>query len=124
MEKQKLIYVESKAQFSPSEVSDKAIVFIEDTKEIWTHGVYFSCSGAWASPITLSLTGDTTGSVSIDGSGNASIATTTLRLSASSYPTDANNAASTANHNISYYARIGRDASNLFPVGSNANGIL
>lgn len=77
MEKQKLIYVESKAQFSPSEVSDKAIVFIKDTKEIWTHGIYFSCSGTWATPITLSLTGDTTGSVSIDGSGNASLATTT-----------------------------------------------
>ena len=123
MEKQKLIYVESKAQFSPSEVSDKAIVFIKDTKEIWTHGVYFSCSGTWVSPITLRLTGDTTGSVSIDGSGNASITTTTLRLSASSYPTDANNAASTAYHNVSYY-RVNSDTSNLFPVTNNANSIL
>ena len=90
MEKQKLIYVESKAQFSPSEVSDKAIVFIKDTKEIWTHGVYFSCSGTWATPITLSLTGDTTGSVSIDGSGNASIATTTKYLSGTTGINDAN----------------------------------
>ena len=95
MEKQKLIYVESKAKFSPSEVSDKAIVFIKDTKEIWTHSVYFSCSGAWASPITLSLTGDTTGSVSIDGSGNASITTTTNYLATIATPADANDAAST-----------------------------
>ena len=104
-------------------MSDKAIVFIKDTKEIWTHGVYFSCSGTWATPITLSLTGDTTGSVSIDGSGNVSIATTTLRLSTSSYPTDANNAVSTAYHSISYY-RINSDTSNSFPVSNNANGIL
>ena len=124
MEKQKLIYVESKAQFSPSEVSDKAIVFIKDTKEIWTHGVYFSCSGAWASPITLSLTGDTTGSVSIDGSGNASIATTTKYLSGTTDITDANNAANTQQHKIAYYARIHRDASNLFPASYNANAIL
>ena len=124
MEKQKLIYVESKAQFSPSEVSDKAIVFIKDTKEIWTHGVYFSCSGTWATPITLSLTGDTTGSVSIDGSGNVSIATTTNYLSGNTSITDVNNAANTQQHKIAYYARIGRDASNLFPVANNANAIL
>ena len=123
MEKQKLIYVESKAQFSPSEVSDKAIVFIEDTKEIWTHGVYFSCSGAWATPITLSLTGDTTGSVSIDGSGNASITTTTNYLATIATPADANDAASTLWHKISYY-RVNSSASNLFPAGNNANGIL
>lgn len=123
MEKQKLIYVESKAQFSPSEVSDKAIVFIKDTKEIWTHGVYFSCSGTWATPITLSLTGDTTGSVSIDGSGNASIATTTNYLSIISQATDANTAANTKQHAISYY-RINSGASNLFPVANNANAIL
>lgn len=123
MEKQKLIYVESKAQFSPSEVSDKAIVFIKDTKEIWTHGVYFSCSGTWATPITLSLTGDTTGSVSIDGSGNASIATTTNYLSIISQVSDANSAANTKSHAVSYY-RINSGSSNLFPVSSNANGIL
>lgn len=105
-------------------MSDKAIVFIKDTKEIWTHGVYFSCSGTWASPITLSLTGDTTGSVSIDGSGNASIATATNYLSGNISITDANNAANTQQHKIAYYARIGRDASNLFPVGNNANAIL
>lgn len=124
MEKQKLIYVESKAQFSPSEVSDKAIVFIKDTKEIWTHGVYFSCSGAWASPITLSLTGDTTGSVSIDGSGNASIATTTKYLSGNTSITDTNNAANTQQRKIAYYAQIVQGASNLFPVANNANAIL
>lgn len=128
MEKQKLIYVESKAQFSPSEVSDKAIVFIKDTKEIWTHGVYFSCSGAWATPITLSLTGDTTGSVSIDGSGNASIATRTTYLSGTADIKDANNAANNAantqRHKIAYYVNIHRDASNLFPASSDANGIL
>ena len=124
MEKQKLIYVESKAQFSPSEVSDKAIVFIKDTKEIWTHGVYFSCSGTWATPITLSLTGDTTGSVSIDGSGNVSIATTTNYLSGTKGITDTNNAANTQQHKIAYYAEINRDASNLFPVAYNANAIL
>ena len=124
MEKQKLIYVESKAQFSPSEVSDKAIVFIKDTKEIWTHGVYFSCSGTWASPITLSLTGDTTGSVSIDGSGNASIATTTAYLSGTTGINDANNAANTQSQKIAYYPRIGSSASNLFAVGNNANAIL
>lgn len=123
MEKQKLIYAESKAQFSPSEVSDKAIVFIKDTKEIWTHGVYFSCSGTWASPITLSLTGDTTGSVSIDGSGNASIATTTYRLSSSDYPKDANTAYNTRQDVVSYY-RINSGSSNLFPASNNANGIL
>lgn len=105
-------------------MSDKAIVFIEDTKEIWTHGVYFSCSGTWASPITLSLTGDTTGSVSIDGSGNASIATTTNYLSTIKYVTDANDAANTQWHKIAYYANINRDASNLFPWVSNANAIL
>lgn len=124
MEKQKLIYVESKAQFSPSEVSDKAIVFIKDTKEIWTHGVYFSCSGAWATPITLSLTGDTTGSVSIDGSGNASIATTTTYLSGTIGITDANNAANTQQHKIAYYPQVVSSSSNLFAVSNNANAIL
>lgn len=125
MEKQKLIYVESKAQFSPSEVSDKAIVFIEDTKEIWTHGVYFSCSGAWATPITLSLTGDTTGSVSIDGSGNASITTTTNYLSgAGNSLTDYNNAATTQPGRVTYYPMLLNNATNKFPTTNNANGIL
>ena len=105
-------------------MSDKAIVFIKDTKEIWTHGVYFSCSGTWASPITLSLTGDTTGSVSIDGSGNASIATTTAYLSGTTGINDANNAANTQSQKIAYYPRIGSSASNLFAVGNNANAIL
>lgn len=125
MEKQKLIYVESKAQFSPSEVSDKAIVFIKDTKEIWTHGVYFSCSGTWATPITLSLTGDTTGSVSIDGSGNASIATTTRYLSGmSSSSSDCNSAATTQPGNVTYYPCVLNSATNKFPTSNNANGIL
>ena len=124
MEKQKLIYVESKAKFSPSEVSDKAIVFIKDTKEIWTHGVYFSCSGTWATPITLSLTGDTTGSVSIDGSGNASIATTTKYLSGTEGITDANSAANTQWHKIAYYTKVARGTPNLFPAKYNANAIL
>ena len=105
-------------------MSDKAIVFIKDTKEIWTHGVYFSCSGTWATPITLSLTGDTTGSVSIDGSGNASIATTTAYLSGTKGIADANNAAATQYHKIAYYANILRGTSNLFPAGNNANAIL
>ena len=125
MEKQKLIYVESKAQFSPSEVSDKAIVFIKDTKEIWTHGVYFSCSGTWASPITLSLTGDTTGSVSIDGSGNASIATTTKYLSGMvSSASDCNGTATKQPGNITYYPCVLNGAANGFPTVNNANGIL
>lgn len=125
MEKQKLIYVESKAQFSPSEVSDKAIVFIKDTKEIWTHGVYFSCSGTWATPITLNLTGDTTGSVSIDGSGNASIATTTRYLSGmSSSSSDCNSAATTQPGNVTYYPCVLNSATNKFPTSNNANGIL
>lgn len=105
-------------------MSDKAIVFIKDTKEIWTHGVYFSCSGAWASPITLSLTGDTTGSVSIDGSRNASITTTTTYLSGTTGINDANNAVTTQRHKIAYYVNIYRDASNLFPWTNNANAIL
>ena len=105
-------------------MSDKAIVFIKDTKEIWTHGVYFSCSGTWATPITLSLTGDTTGSVSIDGSGNASIKTTTAYLSGTKDITDANNAATTQRHKIAYYVNVYKDTPNLFPATYNANGIL
>lgn len=43
------VYAKSKAMFEerlnmPNEVPDEAIVFIEDTKEIWTHGAYFDCS--------------------------------------------------------------------------------
>lgn len=43
------VYAKSKAMFEerlnmPNEVPDEAIVFIEDTKEIWTHGTYFDCS--------------------------------------------------------------------------------
>ena len=42
------IYAKSKAMFEerldmPNEVPDDAIVFIEDTKEIWTHGHYYGC---------------------------------------------------------------------------------
>ena len=39
------IFVEDKSLFlkelEAGNVSDNAIVFIEDTKEIWNHGVYF-----------------------------------------------------------------------------------
>ena len=40
------IYAQSKAMFEERlhEVPNDAIVFIEDTKEIWTHGHYFDCS--------------------------------------------------------------------------------
>jgi hypothetical protein len=40
------IYAQSKAMFEErlAEVPNEAIVFIEDTKEIWTHGTYFDCS--------------------------------------------------------------------------------
>mgnify|MGYP006969168079 CR=1 FL=1 len=40
------IYAQSKAMFEErlAEVPNDAIVFIEDTKEIWTHGTYFDCS--------------------------------------------------------------------------------
>ncbi len=40
------IYAKSKAMFEErfAEVPNDAIVFIEDTKEIWTHGSYFDCS--------------------------------------------------------------------------------
>lgn len=40
------IYAKSKAMFEEriAKVPNDAIVFIEDTKEIWTHGTYFDCS--------------------------------------------------------------------------------
>lgn len=42
------VYAKSKAMFEErldnAEVPNDAIVFIEDTKEIWTHGTYFDCS--------------------------------------------------------------------------------
>ena len=42
------IYAKSKAMFeerlNSAQVPNDAIVFIEDTKEIWTHGTYFDCS--------------------------------------------------------------------------------
>lgn len=41
------IYTKEKAPFEEAlnngEVLDEAIVFIADTKEIWTHGTYFKC---------------------------------------------------------------------------------
>ena len=124
MEKQKLIYVESKAQFSPSSVSNKAIVFIKDTKEIWTHGTYFICSNVWATPITLTLSGDSTGSVSIDGSGNVTLQVKNKYLDGTDGITDANNAVQATSHKVSYYPRIGRTSDNLFPRSNNANAIL
>jgi hypothetical protein len=39
--KQKSLFIEA---LNNGEVLDEAIVFIEDTKEIWTHGTYFDCS--------------------------------------------------------------------------------
>ena len=42
------IYAKTKSLFenklNAGEVLDEAIVFIEDTKEIWNHGSYFNCS--------------------------------------------------------------------------------
>lgn len=40
------IYAKSKAMFEErfAQVPEDAIAFIEDTKEIWTHGTYFDCS--------------------------------------------------------------------------------
>lgn len=42
------IYIKQKSLFikklNNGEVLDEAIVFIEDTKEIWNHGTYFDCS--------------------------------------------------------------------------------
>ena len=124
MEKQKLIYVESKAQFSPSEVSDKAIVFIKDTKEIWTHGTYFICSNVWATPITLTLSGDSTGSVSIDGSGGVTLSVNNKYLTGDTTITDANNAVVAQNYKVSYYGKITNGSSNLFATTTNANAIL
>lgn len=123
MEKQKLIYVESKAQFSPNQVSDKAIVFIKDTKEIWTHGVYFSCSGTWATPITLSLTGDSTGSVSIDGSGNVTLQVTNHYLDVGYVHNDANSALSPT-HKIQAFSEFAPSFSNGFPASNYANAII
>lgn len=39
--KTKDLFVE---QLEAGNVLDEAIVFIEDTKEIWNHGTYFDCS--------------------------------------------------------------------------------
>lgn len=42
------IYAKQKSLFEEKlanqEVPTRAIVFIEDTKEIWNHGTYFNCS--------------------------------------------------------------------------------
>jgi hypothetical protein len=42
------IYAKKKSFFTKEleagNVLDEAIVFIEDTKEIWNHGTYFDCS--------------------------------------------------------------------------------
>jgi hypothetical protein len=42
------IYAKKKSLFTKEleagNVLDEAIAFIEDTKEIWTHGTYFDCS--------------------------------------------------------------------------------
>lgn len=124
MEKQKLIYVESKAQFSPSSVSNKAIVFIKDTKEIWTHGTYFICSNVWATPITLTLSGDSTGSVSIDGSKGVTLTANNKYLTGVATISDYNDAAPMFSQKLVYYARIGSGAVNGFPMSNNANAVL
>lgn len=124
MEKQKLIYVESKAQFSPSSVSNKAIVFIKDTKEIWTHGTYFICSNVWATPITLTLSGDSTGSVSIDGSGNVTLQVSNNFLTGKGSYSDANNAVEKSSYKLSYYPVFLNNSTHLFPSVNNANAIL
>lgn len=125
MEKQKLIYVESKAQFSPSSVSNKAIVFIKDTKEIWTHGTYFICSNVWATPITLTLSGDSTGSVSIDGSGNVTLQVENKYLTGiRDYSLNPNDAVVNTNWKIAYYVNVLAGSTNLFPAVNNANAIL
>lgn len=124
MEKQKLIYVESKAQFSPSSVSNKAIVFIKDTKEIWTHGTYFICSNVWATPITLTLSGDSTGSVSIDGSKGVTLTTNNKYLTGVVTISDYNDAAPMFSQKLVYCARIGSGSVNGFPMSNNANAVL
>ena len=124
MEKQKLIYVESKAQFSPSSVSNKAIVFIKDTKEIWTHGTYFICSNVWATPITLTLSGDSTGSVSIDGSGNVTLSVTNQQLHCvHGSITDANSALSST-YKMRIFSEFAPSFSNGFPASNYANAII
>lgn len=124
MEKQKLIYVESKAQFSPSSVSNKAIVFIKDTKEIWTHGTYFICSNVWVTPITLTLSGDSTGSVSIDGSKGVTLTANNKYLTGVTHISDYNDAAPMLSQKLVYCARIGSGSVNGFPMSNNANAVL
>lgn len=123
MEKQKLIYVESKAQFSPSSVPHRAIVFIKDTKEIWTHGTYFICSNVWATPITLTLSGDSTGSVSIDGSGNVTLSVTNQYLDVGRCSNDANSALSPT-HKIQAFKEFAPSFANGFPATNYANAII
>lgn len=122
--KQKLIYVESKAQFSPSEVSDKAIVFIKDTKEIWTHGVYFSCSGAWATPITLTLSGDSAGSVSIDGSGNVTLLVANRYLHCTHGAVKDANSALSSTYKMQIFSEFAPSFANGFPATNYANAII
>ena len=53
------IYVKTKNlfldQLETGNISDEAVVFIEDTKEIWNHGTYFDCKAvdykSWSIPI-------------------------------------------------------------------------
>lgn len=53
------IYAKEKSLFEEAlnngEVLDEAIVFIEDTKEIWNHGTYFDCSSVDLSGIEASI---------------------------------------------------------------------
>ena len=53
------IYAKQKSLFEEAlnngEVLNEAIVFIEDTKEIWNHGTYFDCSSVDLSNIEASI---------------------------------------------------------------------
>lgn len=50
--KQKALFI---AQLEAGNILDEAIVFIEDTKEIWNHGTYFDCSSVDLSNIEASI---------------------------------------------------------------------
>ena len=72
------IYAQSKAMFEERlhEVPNDAIVFIEDTKEIWTHGHYFGCLEDLATKQDILISGTnikTINGESILGSGDIEI---------------------------------------------------
>lgn len=69
------IYAKEKSLFEEAlnngEVLDEAIVFIEDTKEIWTHGTYFGCT--YTEQYKGTITGVSANGTSIATSGVANI---------------------------------------------------